>query len=241
MSKPIRVFIVEDEPLIADTIELALSEVGYEPCGWADHADDAMKGIRNTQPDIALLDISIDGDVDGIELAEKINAEFGIPFIFLTSYTDKVTINRVKKCNPAGFISKPFQPHDLHSNIEIALYKTRSEATPPLPGNDHEPDYFFIRQQNKMLKIAPRDIHFAEASDNYTYLHTATGRHLLSVTLKQVEDKLSGIGFIRIHKSYMVNLNHIDMIAEGQVYCGEHRLTIGRAYKEKFMERLSFF
>jgi CheY-like chemotaxis protein len=101
----------------------ALRNLGYHIC--AIDSGDHINGYypRNGQPDLLLLDIHLKGDVDGVELAAQIKEEFDLPFIFLTAYADKATIDRAKTTEPYGFIVKPFDDKDLRSAIEIALYK----------------------------------------------------------------------------------------------------------------------
>ena len=84
-----KILIVEDEPIIASDIEMILEDLGYEVTGVEDSAEDAMMNIVSNIPDLVLLDINLEGDVDGIMLAEDINEKFQIPFVFLTSNADK--------------------------------------------------------------------------------------------------------------------------------------------------------
>ena len=103
-----KIYIVEDEPLIAETIKTALTHEGYDICGMSDNAKEAIFDIETLNPHLILADIMIDGDIDGIEMIKHLKKRVEIPFIFLTSLSDSETLERVKKTNPAGFIVKPF-------------------------------------------------------------------------------------------------------------------------------------
>jgi len=225
--KKSKILIVEDEPIIASDIEMTLEDLGYEVTAVVDNAPDALQSLAKNTPDLVLLDINIEGDSDGIMLAEDINKSFTIPLVFLTSNADKVTINRVKRTNPAGFIVKPFSEQDLRSNIEIALFSKPKEQEKPT-------EYFFIKDGGSLVKVKVETILFAKADDNYTRLFTTEKSYLLSFTLKKIVDKLPKNTFIRIHRSFIININFIDRIKDAYVYIAKHKLPIGRSYHDDF-------
>src|SRR5688500_6194220 len=127
-----KILITEDEVIIAEDIAACLEELGYEVCA-IDSGIDTIGMVRETKPDLVLLDINIKGERDGIETAQLIKEEFGIPFIFLTAYADQQTIDRAKTTEPYGFIVKPFDEKDLRSAIEIALYKSGRDKERLMP------------------------------------------------------------------------------------------------------------
>ncbi len=129
----IKILIVEDEPIIAKNISMYLNNNDYEVCGIAYDSDEAFHLIKQKQPDFAILDINIESDKDGIEIAEYINKNNFIPFVYLTSYSDKDTLDRAKKTNPAGFIVKPFNEKTLYTTIEIALSNHAQQANKQVP------------------------------------------------------------------------------------------------------------
>jgi len=183
----IKILVVEDEALIADHISFSLEEEGYEVVGIADTVEDAITLVETNQPNLVLLDINLNGNLDGIDLAGVLNNKYKIPFVYLTSNTDEKTLERVKITNPAGFIVKPFQPEDLKPAIELALYSIKKDSNITLPSQDA----FFIKEKHEMIKVFYDAIDFAEAADNYTTIHTENKKFLISQTLKKVEEKLS--------------------------------------------------
>ena len=230
-----KIYIVEDEPLIADTIAHVLDKEGYTVCGITDNAKEALYDIEELQPDLILLDINIIGDITGIMLAEKINEKFDIPFIFLTSLSDKDTLNKVKQSNPSGFLSKPFNEAGLRSNIEIALFKHQQiQEEKNLINNT-----FFIKNKGELIKIDKTAIQYLEAYDNYTKLICEKKEYLLSFTLKTMYEKLKDKNFIRIHRSYLININKIDSLFEGYVFINHKKLPIGKSYKKDLMDSIS--
>ena len=130
----IKVLIVEDEPLIAKNIGMYLNNNGYEVAGIAYDPDEAFYQLKKQQPDFAILDINLESDKNGIDVAEYINKNNFIPFIYLTSYSDKETIDKAKLTNPAGFIVKPFNEKTLYATIEIALANHAANSNKHVPG-----------------------------------------------------------------------------------------------------------
>ena len=120
-----RILIVEDETIVAMTIEDALQEMGYSVVGTVSTAEDAIKMAGDARPDLILMDIRIQGEKDGIAAAEEITAQYHIPIIYLTAHADEKTFKRAMKTQPYGYLIKPFRDRELHSTIEIALYKHR--------------------------------------------------------------------------------------------------------------------
>ena len=118
---PIKIIIVEDEPLIAEGIALHLKNSIFSVSAIAYDADEALQLLQTKTPDIAILDINLEGGKDGIQIAEYINKVCPMPFIYLTSYSDKAIMDRAKATSPSGFIVKPFNKNTLLASLEIAV------------------------------------------------------------------------------------------------------------------------
>lgn len=123
-----RIFIVEDEFIIAEDIGESLREAGYTVCGMASSGEKAVDAVRGGKPDLVLVDIFLEGKMDGIETAEKIHSEFQIPVVFLTAYAQNETIERAKRTGAFAYLIKPFTDRELRAAIEMAMYKHRMEA-----------------------------------------------------------------------------------------------------------------
>lgn len=133
MTEAIRILIVEDEPIIAENISMYLNNHNYSVSAIAYDDEEAFRELQSNPPDAALLDINLECPRDGVHIAEYINEHNKIPFIFLTSYSDKVILERAKKTNPSGYIVKPFNEQTLYTTIEVALanYATQSNKHVP--------------------------------------------------------------------------------------------------------------
>ncbi|MDA0334431.1 MAG: response regulator [bacterium] len=116
-----RILVVEDEAVVARDLEQTLVRLGYEVVGVAQFAAEAVGKAAETRPDLVLMDISLQGDKDGIQAAEVIGTRFGTPVVFLTAHTDKATVARAQSAKPAGYIVKPFNREKLHETIAAAL------------------------------------------------------------------------------------------------------------------------
>ncbi|MFZ2054246.1 MAG: HD domain-containing phosphohydrolase [Candidatus Aminicenantales bacterium] len=121
----IRLLIVEDENLVARDIENMAMSQGYEVCGIASSAEEALAMAAESRPDIILMDVIIRGSLDGIAVAEKIWDSYRIPVIYVTAYADEHTLKRAKISEPFGYILKPFDERELKIAIEMAYYKSR--------------------------------------------------------------------------------------------------------------------
>jgi PAS domain S-box-containing protein/putative nucleotidyltransferase with HDIG domain len=126
MSKE-RILVVEDERIVAEDIKLRLNGLAYIVCGIAFSGEEAVKKIEELRPDLVLMDIILEGSMDGIEAALFVKSRFGIPVIYLTAYADDKTLERAKMTEPFGYLLKPFEDRDLKTTIEMALYKFRME------------------------------------------------------------------------------------------------------------------
>jgi putative two-component system response regulator len=122
-----RIMIVEDERIIAGYIKRILQDMGYAVSKVVSSGEEAIKKAQEDNPDLVLMDIILQGEMDGIEAASQIRSRFNIPVLYLTAYTNKKMLERAKITEPFGYIVKPFQERELHSNIEMALYKHKTE------------------------------------------------------------------------------------------------------------------
>ena len=123
-----KILVVEDEGVVMLNIKKTLEKLGYCVVGMAASGEAAIGQATELRPDLVLMDIILNGSVDGIDAAEKIRALFHIPIIYLTAHTDEATLQRAKLTGPHGYIVKPFRERDLAISIEFALYKARIEA-----------------------------------------------------------------------------------------------------------------
>jgi DNA-binding LytR/AlgR family response regulator len=225
------ILIVEDEPLIADDIAGTLKEKGYGIMGPVDNAEEATSLLSKSKPNLVLLDIQIKGKKDGIQLGNEIRSKYKLPFIYITSFYDRATLDRAKSTEPQAYIVKPFDEKDLLINVDMALYKHRK---PPLSS-----EKFFVKEKNEMIALQAKDIIYAEAFDNYTKVFTEKQHYIISHTLKQVEEKLSANSFVRVHRSYLVNFEKVTSINESNICLGLIKIPLAQSFRQELMERIT--
>ncbi len=225
-----RIVVVEDEALIADHIEMLLTKEGYDVPAVIDNSEDLFSFLSKDKVDLLLLDINLQGSLDGVDIAHHVNKQFKTPIVFLTSNTDKKTIDRVKLTSPAGFIAKPYTLADLVSNIEIALYKNTENSTINLQ-NEASEKSIFIKDKSVLVKLNYSEIVYAEALDNYCVIYTETKKHIVPHTLKSLSDLLETEGFIKTHRSYLVNSKRISSIHPKSVQLGSKEIPLSENFR----------
>jgi PAS domain S-box-containing protein len=138
MSKA-SILIVEDEGIIAENLTVKLKQLGYTVVGAAAKGHEAVEMAMRLRPDLILMDIKLDGEMDGIQAAEEIRTRYDVPVIYLTAHSDPATLARAKITGPFGYILKPFEIRDLATQIELALYKHRADRQ--------------VREQREWLRV----------------------------------------------------------------------------------------
>lgn len=245
MDTLIKILVVEDEMIIAAKISMQLTSLGYEVTGILPRGEEALLHMEENKPDIVLLDINLKGKIDGIETAVLMQQRNHIPIIYLTANSDEATFNRAKPTRPYAFISKPFKQLDLQRAIELTISRMAAndnEVHTEDKTGEEQPfilsDRIFVRHREKMIKIMVADILYMEADRNYSRIFTQHKEYLLSVTLKTIEEKLSMQLFMRIHRSYIVNITHIDEVADGHLIIAQKPIPLGTGMREQLLQRI---
>lgn len=242
----LKILVVEDEALVAADITARLQKKGYDVIGNAATAQEALNILRMHDTDLCLLDIKLSGLVDGIELARQIKETTPLPVIFLTSMNDEDTFERAKVTNPAAYMLKPFNDRELQMSIDLAIsnYSAGKAAqinfTPP---DVKEDDIFrlkesiFLRKKERFERVDFKNIFWAEAESNYTTIVTTTGQFVLSVTLQEVEKKLTAPFFMRIHRSYLINLEHVTSIEGNMLHINNRSFQVSKSNRDEVFQR----
>jgi len=245
MDALIKILVVEDEMIIGAKISLQLTSLGYEVTGILPRGEEAIIHVEENRPDIVLLDINLKGKFNGIETALQIQKLADIPIIYLTANSDEATFNRAKASRPYAFISKPYKQLDLQRAIELTICRMAENETGPHAdesSDDERPfilsDRIFVRHREKMIKIIVAEILYIEADRNYCRIFTRNREYLLSITLKTIEEKLPGRIFLRTHRSYMINLAHVDEVAESHVIIAQKAIPLSAGLKEQLLQRI---
>lgn len=218
----INVLVVEDESIVSKDIQHSLKKLGYNVVGAASTGEKAIELATSTIPDIILMDIMLKGDMNGIEAADEIRRELSTPVIFLTAYADESTLSKAKITEPYGYILKPFKEIDLHTTIEMAIYKHGREQEVvkerdllfSLVENkdSQQKGYIFVKSNSKLVKLKSKDIYYIEALKDYVVIHTQDSRYTIHSTMKDIDVKMGNEEFVRVHRSFIVRLDKIATI-----------------------------
>ncbi len=126
MANP-KILIVEDENIVANDLQMRLSNFGYDVIGIASTGEEAIKKAIATLPDLVLMNVRLKGEIDGIEAASTLRFQYGMAVVYLSAYADDETLKRASKTEPFGYILKPFEERELHTTVEMALYRKELE------------------------------------------------------------------------------------------------------------------
>jgi len=174
-----RIFVVEDEVIVARDIRQQLAELGYETVGHAISAEDCLARVPQLLPDLVLIDIQLAGAMDGISAAQIIRTEFSLPVVFLTAFAADDVIARAKLTEPYGYILKPFSERELRTVLEMALYKAGAERT--------------MRRDSKELKLMSQRVIEVQESERRRIaleLHDELGQSLTAIKINLATRKL---------------------------------------------------
>jgi two-component system response regulator LytT len=242
LEQPIKILIVEDNVIIADDMQSMLEEIGYEIVDNVIVYEQAVEVLKNNQVDLVLIDIILASDKTGIDLGKHIRENYNIPFIFVTSNSDRATVENAKTVKPNGYLVKPFEQQDLYTSIEIALssfnYSEKSDngntddGEEKLMSNSVLKDSIFVKKQHLYYRIQFGDIQFIKADNVYLEVNTADKKFLVRSPLKDYLEKLPQNKFYRAHKSYIVNVDHIDAINSKDIMINNTLIPISKEFKE---------
>ncbi len=229
----LRILIVEDEFIIASNLKMMLEDLCYLPYPPVGSKKEAIEALNTLDVDLAILDINLSGKQEGIEVAKYINENIRIPFIFLTSNSDKATINEAKYTHPKSYLIKPFAEEDIYSAIEMAIVS--------LVDDDNEKlnilqDSFFIKLGNKYFKVDISDILYFEADGKLMNIYTITGQKFsIRSSLESLLVQLKSYSFIRVHRSYCINTKYLEVINGEHVTLNNQLIPIGRNFRDELL------
>lgn len=220
-----------------------LEEIGYEIVDNVIVYEQAVEVLKNKEVDLVLIDIILASDKTGIDLGKHIRENYNIPFIFVTSNSDRATVENAKTVKPNGYLVKPFEQQDLYTSIEIALSnftsvknngasESQEEEDDRLMSNKVLKDSIFVKKQHLYYRIQFGDIQFIKADNVYLEVNTVDKKFLVRSPLKDYLEKLPQHKFYRAHKSYIVNVDHIDAINSKDILINNTLIPISKEFKE---------
>ncbi|MFT7154965.1 MAG: two-component system response regulator LytT [Alteromonas macleodii] len=197
-----------------------------------------------------LMDIMLKGEISGIEAAQQIKNRYQIPIIFLTAYADESTLSKAKVTEPYGYIIKPFKEIDLHTSIEMALYKHGKEQEvkkerdlySSIVLDKSADDCIFVKSNSRLVKVKTNEMYFVEALKDYVIIYTKDAKYTVHSTMKDMLAKLSSSEFLRVHRSYIVRVDKIVAIEQNNLVIEDDKkiIPVGGSYRDELHSRLKF-
>ncbi len=241
MEDAIKILIVEDNVIIADDIQSQLEEIGYHIVDNVIDYEQAVDVLSSNEVDLVLIDIILASEKTGIDLGKYIRKNLNIPFIFVTSNSDRATVENAKTVKPNGYLVKPFEQQDLYTSIEIAInnfdYNDPETANETNEGdkivsNAVLKNSIFVKKQHLYYRIQFDDIQFIKADNVYLEINTEEKKYLVRSALKDYLEKLPSHQFYRAHKSYIVNLDHIQAVNSKDIMINGELIPISKDFRE---------
>ena len=240
----LHILAVEDDPIYAEAIELLLTELGYTGFSITDNAVDGLKLFKQQPPDLLLMDIGISGPLNGIEFVEIASAIRKTPIIYLTAFSDAETFDRAKQTSPSAYLLKPYNSKSLELAMELALFQ--NSGKPKLEDEngaykvDTSYNAFFIKYNNRLLKVPITDLLYIEVDEKYCYIYTRDRRYAVNIRLKNLLDQLPAGGFIQTHRSFAVKGDAIEEVnlEDSVLKISGKEIPIGKTYKDALFCKL---
>ena len=210
MNDACKVLIIEDEFLIALNLKETLTKEAFDVIGTASSYTESIQICKSRIPDIALVDINIEGDKNGIETAAFLKEAFGVAIIFLTAYNSDEVFELAKKVNPAAFLTKPFESQEVVRAVQLLAQK---RSLPTINISLKQDGNLILNTGDGWHKVAVQDIIYIASDNNYCTFYLKSGMQVLvHKSLKSFEEELSNAKFYRCHQSYLINLNALQKI-----------------------------
>ena len=234
------ILVIEDDLEIAESLAEMLEILGHHVIASADSYDSAIKSLDHDTVDLALVDIQLKGEKTGIDVGERLTNEYNVPYIFTTAFADQETIAKAALHSPYGYIVKPYGMKDINAGIEIAISNHQNvRRLKDDEANLFQQNNIFAKVNSRLVRIEPDNILFVEAKGDYVLFKTAEKGYIVHSTIKNIEDKLDGNQFVRVHRSYIVNISKIVDIEDNNLLIDNLVIPISRNQKPHLMSKLN--
>ena len=239
MSKG-KILIVEDELLTATHIQQILEDNQYEVLEPQIKGEKVPGIVAQERPDAVIMDIQLAGNLDGLETAKIISETSDVAIIFLTSNSDDSTFEKSKESSPYAFLSKPFKEEEILRTVDLVIGKHQS-ASNKSAQNDEDiagAAHVFVSTKDKKIRLHLDDVLYVQADRNYCTVYTHEKQHVLSSSLGAFQRKIPETTLTRIHRSYLVNMVHVDSLDDHYVFIKKKAIPIGKSYRKSLQSKI---
>jgi DNA-binding LytR/AlgR family response regulator len=235
-----KIVLLEDEIIVASDIKSRLGSMGYKDVEIHDNGIDFLTHIDEHGADLCIVDININGDINGIETVTRMQSKIQIPIIYLTAQGDKATFEQAKSTKPSAYLLKPYNQFELQTTIELAIeqFEEQLEEKEEDRTLSIVEDKVFIKHNGRYDRINVNDILYLEAFGNYTEINTSDKKYTIVSQLGKLEVSLADSYMFRCHRSYILNLNKVDGFDDSCAFIEKKLIPISKGQRSEFMSRL---
>lgn len=244
----LNIVVVEDEAIIADHLMMTLQSLGFRPWGPAMNLQEAKGYVDRGPVDLVLIDIHLQEKHDGIELGRYLKNQNKIPHVYVTANADSGTVELAKKTTPMGFIVKPFQASNVYSSIEVAMANwelmhpaVRGEYFEVMDDDinyNHELRALFVTVSGHPVQLFSFEITHVKSAHVYVEFHMANSDvHIVRTSMNKVEDTLPPERFVRVHRSYLINVSYAELFVGNQLTIHGKKIPVSKSNKKKLLNR----
>ncbi len=205
---------------------------------------------------MALVDVHIEGAIDGIETVKQFNHIRSIPIVYLTAQADFDTVQRAKSSNPFAYLLKPFDERGLQISLEMAfdafakhnMVSPKTGDTTTAPANEiklsadvilQNDDSIFIKQNYRFVKLKKEQLMLIEADRNHSYIHTQQHRYIVRMPLTTIIERLQNEDLVRVHRSFAVNIQFVEEFNDSEIVVNGKKIPFTPAYKDDFLRHFN--
>ena len=236
----LKILLVEDDTITAMDLSETLQEAGHQITAIARNVEQAVKAVKVQPPDLALIDIHLEGSsADGIATAKKLVAIHSMPIMYLTANSEPETFQSAKETLPVAYLLKPFRQDELKLQIELAYYYFQST----LPSTNTIPvsGYLYLPVDKGHEKIDPKDVLYMEADGSYVKIFLVSKKvYHISMNLSHLAQYFTTDNFYRLSRSLLINLNYLERLEANHLYLvnQEAPISIPSASRKELIKKL---
>ncbi len=234
-TSTLNILIVEDDLSFALELGILVKKIGCTVIDTVDNSAEALELIYSENPDLILMDISINGRMNGVQIGQTIQ-HLEIPILYITSFDDEATYQEAQKSKMIGYLVKPVSKYSLRTAINLAISNAKIRSQKAKSNQSKTEDFvfketLFFKKKNIYHKVQINEIIYVESDDKYCLTHTISNEKFVTrIAISQMEKSLPPKRFIRIHRCYLVGLNKISSVNfyDGTLKVGEKELPVSR-------------
>jgi len=235
----LKILLVEDNPFIAEDLKNSLELVGYSVSEPLFSGEEAIALMKKEHFDLAVLDIELEGKLTGLEVGKRISEIKQTPIIFITGAEYEGYRKEAMEIGAHSFLNKPFNEKNLINAIDLAMKEEFGSDRRRAEGLKSYVSKVFVKVNKRFIKLEIEDIDYLEASGHYMVIHIGEQQLSSSISLSEFLSKYQLSAFVRVHRSFVVNLDKVSDFDDTHIYFGTKMVPISKSMRRDFRDRIS--